>query len=146
MKALRLSPRILLLAPLLACAGQSDDGGTDEVTVNMSEWAFHTSRTTLTAGTPYRFVLRNTGAVAHEWAVVPRGATDESQLLIEVEESELPPGAVVTEEFTFSEPGDYDFACFIPGHYEAGMRLAITVAPSTGRSGNPPLDAAMDGR
>ena len=98
--------------------------------MTMSEFAFGTSRTTFTAGTPYRFVLRNAGAVAHEWAVVPRGAVDEQQVLTEVEEDDLPPGATVTTGFTFPAAGEYDFACFVPGHFESGMKLPVTVTES----------------
>jgi Uncharacterized copper-binding protein len=29
----------------------------------------------------------------------------------------------------FNRPGEFEFACLIPGHYEAGMRGAITVTP-----------------
>lgn len=119
---------LALLASLLACGTRSDDDtGLAEVAVTLSEWDFNSSQKTFTAGTPYRFVLRNVGTVAHEWAVVPRGATDESQVLVEVEEDDLPPGARVTELFTFPKPGEYDFACFISGHYEAGMKLPVTV-------------------
>jgi len=29
----------------------------------------------------------------------------------------------------FNRPGTFDFACLIPGHYEAGMTGTITVRP-----------------
>ena len=29
----------------------------------------------------------------------------------------------------FNRPGDFDFACLIPGHYQAGMTGTITVSP-----------------
>jgi uncharacterized cupredoxin-like copper-binding protein len=31
--------------------------------------------------------------------------------------------------WTFNRPGDFEFACLIPGHYEAGMRGTIRVTP-----------------
>lgn len=98
-----------------------------EVVITMSEYEFATSDTVFTAGVPYRFVFKNEGNEEHEWAVVPRGAQDESDLLFEVEGEDLPPGATVVREFTFPEPGEYDFACFLPGHYENGMLLPIRV-------------------
>jgi uncharacterized cupredoxin-like copper-binding protein len=98
-----------------------------EVVITMSEYEFVSSDTVFTAGVPYRFVFSNEGAEEHEWAVVPRGATDEDNLLFEVEEEDLPPGAAVIREFTFPEPGEYDFACFLPGHYEQGMVLPVRV-------------------
>ena len=121
---------VLLLAFLAGCGATPGDADPDEVTVTMSEFDFASSRTTFTAGTPYRFVLRNVGAAEHEWAVVPRGAVDEGQVLTEVEEDDLPPGATVTAEFTFPKAGEYDFACFVPGHFEAGMKLPVTVTES----------------
>ena len=123
--------RTLFAFLLTVGAGCSAEAARDEapndVSVTLSEFQFASSSTTFKAGTPYRFVLRNTGSIAHEWAVVPRGATDESGLLIEVEEEDLPAGATVVQTFTFPEPGNYDFACYMAGHYESGMKLPITV-------------------
>ena len=31
--------------------------------------------------------------------------------------------------WTFNRPGDFEFACLIPGHFEAGMRGTIRVTP-----------------
>lgn len=118
----------LLLIGVASCSGDTRQGGSaDDVAVTLSEFRFASSSRTFRAGIPYRFVLRNTGSAAHEWAVVPRGASDESGLLIEVEEEDLPPGATVVQAFSFPEPGDYDFACFMAGHYQSGMKLPITV-------------------
>ena len=58
---------------------------------------------------------------------MPRGETEESQALIQVDEAELPAGATVTRDFAFTQTGDFEFACHVPGHYEAGMLLPITV-------------------
>lgn len=121
---------IVFLASLPACGPSSRDAAPEEVTVTMSEFDFGSSRTRFIAGTPYRFVLRNTGAVAHEWAVVPRDAVNDEQVLTEVEEDDLTPGTTVIAEFTFPRAGEYDFACFVPGHFEAGMKLPVTVTES----------------
>jgi len=98
-----------------------------EVEVVLSEFSFATSDTVFQAGVPYRFVFRNEGREPHEWAVVPRGDEDEGNLLFEVEEDELPSGATLVREFTFAEPGLYDFACYMPGHYDGGMVLPVRV-------------------
>lgn len=121
---------LVLAAPLMACGSSGRDAAPEAVTVTLSEFDFGSSRTTFVAGTPYRFVLRNAGTAPHEWAVVPRGAVNEAQVLTEVEEDDLPPGATVTAEFTFPRAGEYDFACFVPGHFEAGMKLPVTVTES----------------
>lgn len=118
---------LLVLLPGCSSAGADNTDEPREVRVTMGEMFFTTSDTVFEAGVPYRFVLENRGQVAHEWAVVPRGEPDESRLLFEVEEEELQPGATVEREFVFSEPGDYDFSCFLPGHLEGNMVLPVRV-------------------
>jgi uncharacterized cupredoxin-like copper-binding protein len=93
----------------------------------MGEMSFETTDSVFTAGVPYRMVLRNEGQMPHEWAVVPRGDAEESRLVFEVEEGDLAPGATVIREFTFPEAGEYDFACYMPGHYEGGMVIPVRV-------------------
>jgi uncharacterized cupredoxin-like copper-binding protein len=41
----------------------------------------------------------------------------------------VPPGKRGDIVWTFNRPGDYEFACLIAGHFEAGMRGTIRVAP-----------------
>lgn len=109
-------------------AGEPIPDAAREVTITMSEFHFSASQEVFEPGVAYRFILKNVGEMPHEWAVVPRGAEDESELLFEVEEDDLPPGATVTRDFTFPEAGEYDFACFMPAHYEGGMVLPVTVS------------------
>jgi len=121
---------IIALAFLLggcSSAGSQADKNPTEVQIALSEFKIESTQTTFTVGTPYRFVIKNGGKTLQDWAVMPRGATDESQALIQVDEDELPPGATVTREFTFTQAGDFEFACHVAGHYEAGMLLPITV-------------------
>ena len=37
---------------------------------------------------------------------------------------------MVTEQFTFDQPGEYRLICVIPGHEVLGMRGTIVVAPA----------------
>ena len=56
-------------------------------------------------------------------------AIDEFALAM-VEDDELYPGATVIFEYTFAESADFgelEFSCYLPGHYESGMVLPITV-------------------
>lgn len=41
----------------------------------------------------------------------------------------VPPGKRGDIVWTFNRPGDFEFACLIAGHFEAGMRGTIRVAP-----------------
>ena len=85
----------------------------------------------------YHFVVDNDGVAAHELMIMEpmeSGMMDMEEMdelaLFVVEEDDLEPGA--TFEFDYTFPADsvgmpLEFACHIPGHYEAGMHLAITV-------------------
>ena len=42
----------------------------------------------------------------------------------------VPPGKRGDIVWTFNRPGDFEFACLIAGHFEAGMRGTIRVAPN----------------
>lgn len=118
---------VALLVSACGAAGAQFSGSPTEVQINLSEFKIESPQTTFTIGTPYRFAIKNEGAISHNWAIMPRGETNESQALIKVDEDELPQGATATREFTFTEAGDFEFACHVPGHYEAGMLLPITV-------------------
>lgn len=118
---------VLLLGGFIGASEPVSDSAR-EVTITMSEFHFSSSEEVFRPGVTYRFILKNVGETPHEWAVVAGGAEDESQLLFGVGEEDLPPGATVIREFTFPEAGEYDFACFMPGHYEGGMVLPVTVS------------------
>ncbi len=116
----------LLVGACGAAGGQSSSNPT-EVQITLSEFAIESPQTTFSTGPSYRFVIKNEGTISHNWAIMPRGETDTSQALTKVDEAQLPPGASVTQDFTLTQAGDFGFACHIPGHYEAGMLLPITV-------------------
>ena len=42
----------------------------------------------------------------------------------------VPPGQRGDIVWTFNRPGDFEFACLIPGHFEAGMRGTVRVRPA----------------
>lgn len=103
----------------------------DEFTVNIGLWEFGIAadRMTLTAGEEYTFVVTNSGMMIHELVIEPAGTIDEP-LEKDDEESEIEdiePGGTAEMTWTFDEPGAYQYACHIPGHYELGMVLEFTV-------------------
>ncbi len=121
---------VLAVALLIAACGSGNGQASSnpvQISIALSEFKIESSQTTFATGTPYQFVIKNEGTIPHDWAIMPRGQTDESQALVQVDAAELPPGASVTREFTFNEAGDFEFACHVPGHYEAGMMLSIKV-------------------
>ena len=95
---------------------------------------------TLTArrGEQIRFQLRNNGEVDHEFVV---GTVEENlKHMKEMEKNpdmehddpnakRLKPKGTGEIVWQFTKAGEYQFACLIPGHFEAGMVGQIVVRP-----------------
>ena len=119
-------------ATLLPPTSEPDSDGVVEV--RGGEFSFESTLTTFTVETPYRFLVKNEGVVPHEWLIEKVEAeaddhahTDHADLIGSIGADELGPGMAATREVVFTSPGVYEFACRIPGHYEAGMKQTITV-------------------
>ena len=92
-------------------------------------------------GETVHFVVRNTGRMRHEMVI---GTSDElarhAAMMAKFPDMEhdepymvhVDPGATGEIVWTFNRAGSFEFACLIAGHYEAGMRGAITVTPRRG--------------
>jgi uncharacterized cupredoxin-like copper-binding protein len=92
-------------------------------------------------GETVRFVIHNAGQVMHELVVGTRKELDQHAALMakfpEMEHDEpymahVKPGKRGELVWTFNRPGDFDFACLIAGHYQAGMVGRIKVASAAG--------------
>ena len=90
-------------------------------------------------GETIKFVLRNNGAVLHEFVLGTKKELDEHAALMvkfpTMEHSEpymahVAPGKTGEIVWTFNRAGDFDFACLIAGHYSAGMVGKIKVVAS----------------
>jgi uncharacterized cupredoxin-like copper-binding protein len=123
---------VLLLA---ACSGTGSNG-TVNVTVSLSEFKIESSITTFKVGVPYHFEITNNGTVTHEFMIAPvppqgSGSTSPTPVpLAMVDASQLQPGQTATLDYTFTQTADagtLEFACHLPGHYEAGMHTPIIV-------------------
>ena len=88
-------------------------------------------------GETIKFVLRNNGAVLHEFVLGTKKELDEHAAMMlkfpKMEHDEpymAHVGAGKTGEivWAFNRAGEFDFACLIPGHYQAGMIGKIRVA------------------
>lgn len=93
----------------------------DTIPVSMTEFAYHPENLELSAGT-YTFAVTNDGAAPHEW-MLATGAEHDDHF---AETRELAAGETQEVEVTLEE-GTYEYACHIPGHYEAGMKGTLTV-------------------
>ena len=130
---------LLVITALLGACSQQQPGSATDVKVTLTDFGVVSSSTQFTAGIPYTFTITNEGLVPHEFMFIPpvmagmadmHGEATHNTALIEVDERQLPPGATYTLSYTFPESAagiDLEMACHTPGHYEAGMRLPITV-------------------
>ena len=125
---------VAVLTVLAGCGPQAPE----TVEVTLTDFGIEASISTFRVGQPYQFVITNEGTLNHEFVIMRPLTEDEmampghgmEEALLEVTEEELPPGATVTVEYTFTEPmspGSVEFACHLSGHYEAGMRMPMTV-------------------
>lgn len=91
---------------------------------------------TVRRGETVRFIVRNHGKLLHE---VVLGTPDELKAHAEMMRkhpgmehadanmAHVRPGARGEIVWQFTEPGVFQFACLLPGHFEAGMVGTITV-------------------
>jgi uncharacterized cupredoxin-like copper-binding protein len=137
----------LLVTALVTAVGfrlaAADDGdvaiGPGEVTVQIDiEYSrFVPERLTVAEGTRVRFLVVNGDPIHHEFItggpeVHLRHAqgTETEHPAIPGEVSVDPKGRAITT-FTFDQPGRFEFACHLPGHYEYGMHGEIEVVYQT---------------
>jgi uncharacterized cupredoxin-like copper-binding protein len=109
------------------------------VTIRMGEdMRFTPAHLNVREGETVRLRVANRGKMLHELVI---GTADE--LVAHAELMKQHPGMEHDEPnmahvgagrrgeitWTFNRPGDFEFACLIPGHFEAGMRGTIRVTP-----------------
>jgi len=131
---------VLIVTGLLltACGGAA---APQEVKITLTDFGIQSSVTEFKVGVPYHFVVTNAGAIPHEIMLMPPLRADQMGMamdmkkldemaLVHIGEDQLQAGATASFDYTFTEAapsGTLEFACHLPGHYEAGMKLGITV-------------------
>jgi uncharacterized cupredoxin-like copper-binding protein len=135
--ALIASVMILAAIVLVACGGGTASSNQPvDVTVTETEFKIEASMTTFQVGVPYHFIVTNNGTVNHEFDIIPPepAGTPETQVqadsLARLTQDQLPPGTTATLDYTFTQAypaGSLEFACHLPGHYDAGMHTSIIV-------------------
>lgn len=92
-------------------------------------------------GDTVKFVLKNSGKIMHELVIGTKKELDEHAALMlkfpnmEHEEpymAHVAAGKTGEIIWTFNRAGDFDFACLIAGHYQAGMVGKIKVVAAKG--------------
>ena len=97
---------------------------------------FTPDRLQVKQGETIRFVHRNDGKMLHEFVIGTRTELDEHAALMakfpgmqhdEPYMAHIAPGQREEMIWTFNRAGEFDFACLIAGHYQAGMVGTIQV-------------------
>ena len=156
MKRLALAALLTSLAPLIASGAPGDPGHSHEtftagepgnpkrpsrvVQISMKEadgkMLFIPDRVEVKKGEQIRFVLRNNGELAHEFMLASREDNDKHAELMkkypEMEHDDPNGKTLQTKKSTdlvwkFTKTGEFEFACLIPGHREAGMHGKVIV-------------------
>jgi uncharacterized cupredoxin-like copper-binding protein len=87
-------------------------------------------------GETIRFVVRNQGQVKHEFVLGTSADLKKHAALMakfpQMEHDDpnavsVEPGKTAEFAWTFAKSGSFDFACLVPGHFEAGMKGKINV-------------------
>lgn len=99
---------------------------------------FRPDRITVREGETIRFVAANGGQLLHEMVIgTPEELRQHAELMkkhpgMEHDEpymTHVKAGAKGEILWNFNRPGTFQFACLLPGHFEAGMLGTIVVAP-----------------
>ncbi|MGH8807086.1 MAG: cupredoxin domain-containing protein [Noviherbaspirillum sp.] len=97
---------------------------------------------TIKQGETVKFVLKNNGKIMHEMVIgTMKDLKEHAELMkkfpdMEHEEpymAHVKPGKTEEIIWTFNKPGEFNFACLIAGHFEAGMVGKVKVV---GRDGH----------
>ncbi|MDO9598459.1 MAG: cupredoxin family protein [Azoarcus sp.] len=104
--------------------------------VMTDEMRFVPDRIEARLGETIRFTHENRGAVMHEMVIgTPKTLAEHAEMMQRFPEMEhdepwmthVAPGGRGEMIWTFNRAGEFQFACLIPGHFEAGMVGTIKV-------------------
>ena len=128
---------VLVLAWACGGGGRGDEGAQRQMAVTMKDIAFEPTELEVRAGETVEFVFTNKGQAEHE-AVIGDARLQESQ---EGEADDhagghhgskvprvvLSPGRTGKLTYTFETAGELFIGCHVPNHWDAGMKVAVTV-------------------
>jgi len=110
------------------------------IEVGMSDtMRFTPDRIAVKLGETVRFVARNDGKQLHEFVIGTKAENEKHAAMMlkfpgmehdEPYMAHVAPGKTGQIVWTFNRAGQFEFACLIAGHYQAGMVGTITVSAS----------------
>jgi uncharacterized cupredoxin-like copper-binding protein len=104
---------------------------------------YSVDKITVRQGETIRFVARNSGKVLHELVLgTPKEIAEHADLMRRFPDMEhdeeyqlhVKPGATGEMIWQFTKSGAFQFACLMPGHYEAGMVSNVVVLDEGGNT------------
>lgn len=113
------------------------------ITIEMNDTThFNPAQLTIRQGDTVRFMVRNSGRLLHQIVIGTRQELAEHEALmasfpgmVEHDESHMAyvaPGETEEIVWQFPKPGQFNYGCLIPGHFETGMVGKIfVVAPKS---------------
>lgn len=111
---------------------------TRTIAITMSDaMRFDPAAIRVKTGETIRFELANAGKLDHEFVLGAWKDLEEHAALMrrfphmqheEPNMAHLAPGAQASIVWQFTRPGEFHYACLVPGHFEAGMTGKVTVA------------------
>ena len=124
------------------------------IEINMTDnMRFTPDKISVRQGETVKFVVKNSGQVMHELVIGTKKELDEHAAMMlkhpgmehdEPYMTHVKPASKGELIWTFNRPGEFDFACLIAGHYQAGMVGKITVA-ATGAAAPAPQGGSHGG-
>ena len=118
-------------------AGEARGARTIEIRMT-DDMRFTPSRIQVREGETIRFRVRNAGKILHEMVIgTPEELAQHAALMrrfpgMEHDEpymAHVAAGRTGELVWNFNRPGTFQFACLIPGHFEAGMTGTLIVTP-----------------
>ena len=113
------------------------------IAVTMNDISFTPDRVTVKVGETIRFAVTNASGIEHDFTLGDSAtqARHREEMAKAAESGKahhhhhggnavlLAPGGKGEVIWTFTKPGSFEFDCNVTGHFEAGMKGALTVAP-----------------
>ncbi|MBA4741689.1 MAG: cupredoxin family protein [Azoarcus sp.] len=117
-------------------AAEADKADRTLEVVMSDDMRFAPDRISFTEGETVRLVVKNEGAMMHELVIGDHASLAEhAEMMVKFPNMEhdepymahVPPGETREIVWTFNRDGEFEFACLIPGHYQAGMLAKVEV-------------------
>ena len=113
------------------------DGATRTIAVSMADnMRFAPDRIEVREGETVKFLVRNDGKALHEFVLGTAASNAQHAAMMrkfpgmehdEPHMAHVGAGKVGALVWTFNRQGEFEYACLIPGHYEAGMKGRVRV-------------------